>query len=143
MANLHLSCKLCSHRVLAHDKSAKCQTCYSPWHANCLPCYSQADFEYASDPNSNWTCPHCLSQLFPFNTIENNDSFRQAVTNPINLSIDIESLESMIYDPFEPSNDDGEGSLSDIDPDLNFLGSIRGNALKILNITTLANKWTS
>ena len=43
--------------------------------------------------------------------------------------VDIESLESMVYDPFNANDEDGEGALSDIDPDLNFLSDIRGNAL--------------
>ena len=114
---------------MAHDNTANCTTCYTHWHAKCLPIYSTDDFQYASNPANNWTCPHCLRDLFPFNNIENNIDFIQAITNPNPNTIDIESLESMIYDPFDTNNADEEGFLSDIDPDKKFLGEIRGTAI--------------
>ena len=35
---------------------------------------------------------------------------------PINSLVDIESLEAMVYDPFQSNDDDSEGVLDDIDP---------------------------
>jgi hypothetical protein len=114
---------------MTHNNTAKCSACDSHWHAKCLPVYSTEDFLYASNATNNWTCPHSLRDLFPFNDIDNNIDFIQAITNPISNTIDIESLESMIYDPFDTNNNDEEGFLSDIDQDKNCLGEIRGTTI--------------
>jgi hypothetical protein len=130
MDNTNNRCILCNKRVLAHARKVKCSTCLSLWHSKCLPNYSTSDLDYATNQDNNWSCPQCLLNIFPFNSIEDNDSFIHAVSNPINLTIDIESLESMVYDPFNSNDDIGEGILNDIDPDLNFMGNIRGHALQ-------------
>jgi hypothetical protein len=129
MANLQQKCKLCKKRIMTHNNTVNCSSCNTRWHAKCLPIYSANDIQYAKNPLNNWTCPHCLRELFPFNDIANDTDFLQAVTNPISNIIDIETLESMIYDPFDANNNDEEGFLSDIDPDKNFLGDIRGTAI--------------
>jgi hypothetical protein len=129
MANTQKFCKLCNKRILTHDKFAQCTLCLGPWHANCLPAYSPADFTYANNLNNNWSCPHCLKEIFPFNIIESNDHFLNTTNNQINLSIDIDALESMVYDPFDSNDNDQEDVFSDIDPDQNYLSEIRGNII--------------
>jgi exonuclease III len=56
-------------------------------------------------------------------------SLEQAILNPINSTIDLETLNAMVFDPFESMDDEGEGVLGDIDPDQNFLREISGKAL--------------
>jgi hypothetical protein len=129
MTNISKNCKLCTKRILTHEKIIYCSTCKHPWHHNCLPNYSATDIGYASDVANSWTCPLCLKDFFPFYEIENSVSFTQTVINPTSLFIEIEALENMIYDPFDSTDPDDEGILSNIDPDQNFLGEIRGKAI--------------
>jgi hypothetical protein len=130
MADYPNYCKLCSKRIQAHDRSARCTTCNISWHVNCLPNYSPLDIEYAKHPNNNWSCPPCLKDFFPFYEIECNDAFLNTTANPIpNLLFNIEELEAMVFDPFDSADTDADGVFSDIDPDHNFLGHIRGNAI--------------
>jgi exonuclease III len=77
----------------------------------------------------HWTCPLCLVDIFPFAGIENIASFNQAIHNPINSTIDFDTLENMVYDPFDSVGNEGEGALGDVDPDHNFLNEIRGKAI--------------
>jgi hypothetical protein len=76
-----------------------------------------------------WSCPQCLYDLFPYNGIESNNDFTQAIINPNNSIIDFETLNNMVYDPFNDNDSDSEGILSDIDPDQNFLNDIRGKTI--------------
>jgi hypothetical protein len=129
MANYQLRCKLCSKRILDHDKCTKCTICNSHWHEKCLPNYTREDFEYAKNIINSWTCPHCLIDLFPFTEIDSIASLSQAINNPINCAVDIDLLNNMIYDPFESLDNQEEGIFNDIDPDQNFLREIRGKAI--------------
>jgi hypothetical protein len=115
---------------LAHATKVRCTTCKSYIHTRCLPNYSPVDLEYAKDEANGWTCPSCLVDLFPFNMIDSNQSILETINNPNNLTIDLDSLNSMIYDPLDLNEDDTEGALSDINPDQNFLKEIRGTAIQ-------------
>jgi hypothetical protein len=129
MANCQMRCKLCSKRILVHDKCTKCTICSKQWHEKCLPNYSKEDFEYTTNILNSWTCPHCLIDLFPFTEIDSIASLSQAINNPINCTVDIGILNDMIYDPFETIDNEVDGKLNDIDPDQNFLREIRGKAI--------------
>ena len=129
MTSTQLQCKLCTKRILNHENILHCSTCRHPWHYNCLPNYSASDILYANDIANSWSCPICLKNFFPFYEIENTTSFIQTAINPTNLFTEIEALENLIYDPFDSNDNDDEGILSNIDPDQNFLGEIRGKAI--------------
>jgi exonuclease III len=129
MANTRPKCTSCLKRILTHAKSAACSLCNTSWQFKCLPNYSTDDLTYANCPSNNWTCPHCLKDYFPFFDIDDNISLEQAILNPINSIIDLESLNAMVFDPFDSMEDEGEGVLGDIDPDQNYLREIRGKAL--------------
>ena len=130
MANIHQHCKICTKRTWRHEHVTICSSCSSPIHNKCLPTYSVTDIEYASNVSNSWTCPPCLQQLFPFNSIDANSDILEAINNPINLTIDLEHLNSMIFDPFNINDENSEGPLSDIDPDQNLLREVRGTAIQ-------------
>jgi hypothetical protein len=112
-----------------HAYTVKCTVCNQYLHDKCLPIYLTIDLEYAKDESNGWTCPGCLAVIFPFNDIETNLSLLETINNPINLTIDVELLNSMVYDPLDLNEDDSEGALSDIDPDQNCLKDIRGTLI--------------
>ena len=130
MANIHPPCKICTKRIRGHEHFIKRSSCSFPLHNKCLPNYSATDIEYASNVINNWTCPPCLQQLFPFYAIDANSAILEAINNPINLTNDLEHLNSMIFDPFNTNDDNSAGPLSDIDPDHNLLKEIRGTAIQ-------------
>ena len=83
-----------------------------------------SDIEYARNNVNHWSCPICLSELFPFYEIPNDNEIINCIQNiaPYNL----ETLENMLFDPFE-LNEDG-GILDEIDPD-NIFYNIHANSL--------------
>ena len=115
--NIPKICTICLKGILAHATIVKCSTCRSSIHTRCLPNYSPLDIEYAKDEWNNWSCPGCLADLFPYNSIDSGQSIFEAINNPTNLTIDVEALESLIYDPLDLNEDDSGGALSDNDPD--------------------------
>jgi hypothetical protein len=130
MANHTSQCNICIKRIRPHENSIKCSLCLTYTHANCLPIYSDSDCEYASDTANFWTCPSCFKSFFPFNSLEADVDFIEAINNPINSSLDLDSLNDMVYDPFDTNGDDGVGFFDDIDPDQNFLAEVRGAAIR-------------
>ena len=130
MANTQNRCKICIKRIVIHEKTIKCSLCLSTMHNKCLPTYSKEDIEYASAEPNHWTCPLCLADVFPYNSIEDSSFFVSSVLNPLAHNIDLDSLNRMIYDPFDASADDGGDTLDDIDPDLNFLNQLGGASSK-------------
>jgi hypothetical protein len=117
MANIVPLCTLCQKRIRQHEITIQCSTCYFFTHCNCLPTYSTDDILNAKNPQSHWSCTSCLSDLFPFFSLETADEFN----NPTNVPpyFNINNLENMLFDPFE-LNDDDANVLDDIDPDTNF-----------------------
>ena len=93
-------------RIVNHEKTIKCSLCLFSTHTKCLPTYSRLDIEYAIIEDNHWTCPSCLAELFPYNTIEDTPTFINTVLNPSTHNIDLDSLNRMIYDPFDASGDD-------------------------------------
>jgi hypothetical protein len=91
--------------------------------------YSATDIEYASDEANNWSCPPCLEHFFPFHCIDYNTSILEVINNPVNVTFDLETLESMVFDPLNLNDNDSEGILSDLDPDQNFINEIRNTPI--------------
>jgi hypothetical protein len=116
MPNTHPKCTLCNKGITQHVSFINCSTCNHPTHSKCLPLYLDSDIQYAQDIDNHWSCPKCLENFFPLFSTENNEDIIGNFHNhtPFNL----ESLENMLFDPFE-LNEDG-GFLDEIDPDTNF-----------------------
>ena len=130
----HIStCKLCSKRVRDPDKSVKCSLCLHLIHIPCLPTYLNTDVDYANSPTNNWSCTKCLELIFPFNIIENSESFYDNINSNSHNPYDTDIIDNMIFDPFSTDDDDGEGPMGDVDPDQNFLNEVRGNIIKGCN----------
>jgi hypothetical protein len=111
MANIPNNCLVCMKRIVSHEKTIKCSLCLGSTHTKCLPTYSRLDIEYAIITDNHWTCPSCLAEFFPYNTIEDTPTFINTVLNPSTHNIDLDSLNRMIYDPFDASGDDGGGGV--------------------------------
>jgi hypothetical protein len=128
--NIWKKCVICSKGITTQTHSVKCTVCKHYLHDKCLPIYLASDLEYAKDESNDWTCPGCLADIFPFNGIETDQSLLEPINNPNNLTIDVDQLNTMVYDPLDLNEDDSEGALSDIDPDQNCLRDIRGSLVQ-------------
>jgi hypothetical protein len=109
---------------MGHSNFVKCTLCLQLSHAKCLPNYSDTDLAYAKHASNDWTCPKCLNEIFPFNSIDDTPLFLASINNPVNAQPDANSFQNLVFDPFESCDDDGEGVLGDMDPDQNFLNEI-------------------
>jgi hypothetical protein len=103
--------------------------CLNSLHARCLPIYDIHDIEYANTHSNFWTCPPCLSTTFPFNNIEDEVIFIQAISNSAGNRVNPSVYSDMIYDPFEHMTEDNLNMLDDVDPDHNFLNELRGESV--------------
>jgi hypothetical protein len=116
MANLNLFCNICKKGFTQHVSTIHCSLCNLHVHSACLPLYMADDILYARSPNNHWSCTKCLKEMFPFYEIMDNDNISNCIKNI--LPYNLETLENMLFDPFE-LNEDG-GILDEIDPDNNF-----------------------
>ena len=70
---------------------------------------------------NNWYCPTCLSCLFPYNLISDENDFISAITNISGESHQYFCyLSDKLFMPFELNDKDHSSALCDIDPDLHF-----------------------
>jgi hypothetical protein len=118
---------------MGHSNSLKCTLCLQFLHAKCLPTYSDSDLDFAKQASNDWTCPKCLTEIFPYNSLDDTPFFLASINNPINAQPDLNYFHNLVYDPFESCEDDSEGVLGDVDPEQNFLNEIRGNIIQNCN----------
>ena len=113
-------CNICLKKFQSHSKKIRCCICSNGYHMKCItlcPDYIQK----LTEEMNNWYCPTCLSCLFPYNLISDENDFISAITD-----ISGESHQSFCYlsdklfMPFELNDKDHSSALCDIDPDLHF-----------------------
>jgi hypothetical protein len=128
MANLIIYCNACSKRAKQHERYAICSLCSLPTHLSCLPIYLMDDANYATNPNGHWTCPTCLATHFPFFSLDNEDISQQSTAEYSQNMHDLDSLNNMLFQPFEMNDIDMEHT-DDIDPDSNYFNPIMNQNL--------------
>ena len=106
---------------MLHSYTIYCVCCQREVNRNCTV-LSPDEFALARN-NSHWYCKLCNEDIFPFNHIENDSEFRQAL-HDFNTSQCLDPLDpdSEIFDPFE-INDDSDHIVEyqgELDPDKNY-----------------------
>ena len=110
-------------RILSHAKHIDCQICNSRYHVKCIS-LDPDDHIYIQIHMSTWYCKTCVSEIFPFNHIEDDELFVSDV-NYFDFSLNnFDSISTRIFNPFELSIDRYYSPLYDIDPDINFYNEI-------------------
>ena len=69
------------------------------------------------DHSPSWYCTNCISEIFPFNHIENDQTFLAEINN-FTLSDRVAALSDVLFQPFELNDNDYYSPLSDVDPDV-------------------------
>ena len=113
------NCPTCQRHVLPHAIQVKCSTCHRIYHMKCIS-LNLNDQSYIQANRNTWYCVSCITTCFPFNHIENDDTFKVEISNLDIESKDIESLSQLLFNPFELNNDDIYSPLCDRDPDVNY-----------------------
>ena len=82
------------------------------------------DNNYLEMHISTWYCKLCVSQIFPFNHVEDDELFISDI-NHFDISLKtLDSISECIFNPFELNTDKYYSPLCDIDLDINFYNEI-------------------
>ena len=111
-------CPTCTRHVLLHAKQIRCCVCQENYHIKCLSLRAVDPAHIYSNADT-WYCPKCLSEIFPFNQIDDDDMFVMEVNQLDVCTRTIESLTKILFNSFE-LNDDHHCPLNDVDPDQHF-----------------------
>ena len=71
-------CNICRKKFQSHSKKIRCCICSNGYHMICItlcPDYIQK----LTEEMNNWHCPTCLSCLFPYNLISDENDFISAI----------------------------------------------------------------
>ena len=108
-----------------HSFQLCCSNCQTLVHVKCLPFVTKNDSIYVERDSNIWFCSKCCIDIFPFNSLED-EEYSDAILDlhdsesavPFHLLFDTETA----FSPFE-FNDDGNSPLSDIDPDIQYFAT--------------------
>ena len=120
------NCPICTRFVLPHAKKVKCSLCYTYYHIKCIS-LNHEDHDYIKSNLTSWYCCNCLSHIFPFNHMEDNDIFIAEIDNMDIEAKTIESLSESLFNPLELNNDDIYSPLCDVDPDANYFNELNAH----------------
>ena len=115
-------CLICTKPFLSHSKKVKCCVCLGKYHLNCIS-LSNENISYIQDNEQTWFCSMCITEIFPFNNIEDEVDFLaniDASTLPRNSMC---YLSDKVFIPFELNDKDHSSLLCDPDPDLHYFNS--------------------
>ena len=119
-------CVLCNRRTLNHDCVLRCSSCLQLCHIRCLSNVSKTDELYVARHSNVWLCQICISGVFPFCHISDDDNFKEALLelSSTNLTISLKDLESQVFNVFETNDDESLFPMVDIDPDLQYFNNV-------------------
>ena len=118
-----ITCDSCNRRILRHSRTLSCVNCNCQWHITCLHNGSQIPNNVID--NSDWLCPTCLNDIFPFNHLHDDSEFFDAIRE-MNTThrIPIRQLEQQLFNVFELNDDDSLVPIYDSDPDLQYFNDL-------------------
>ena len=72
-------CDICNKRIALHSHPLGCSVCERVYHIKCLPFVSKTDSIYVNKANNDWLCIRCAEEELPFNNIDEDDYFHDAL----------------------------------------------------------------
>ena len=124
-----MSCNICLKRVLKHSYHLRCGSCNHFTHINCLSKVKKTDSLYTNKDSEIWFCPLCTKDLFPFNCIDDDFDFLEALfdlrcydeTVPLHKLFKL--VKDKVFNPFELNSDIKDNNFLHCDPDVQFYNS--------------------
>ena len=90
---------LCNSKLQSHSTALWCEYCSRPIHIRCIP-FDKAEYQDVVKINHGWPCTQCNNALFPFNSIDDEYEFVEALYEFINGSnIDHTVLKEKVFNP--------------------------------------------
>ena len=118
-------CPVCESNVLSHSKVKCCSVCKMEYHFNCISLNREERGRLNQE--TNWYCPQCIEQIFPFNHIVEESEFLPAIspTKHDFYAFDYSNVD--IYLPFDLSEGNSNLPIYERDPDINFYTGIHSS----------------
>ena len=131
-------CNICKRKFQNHSKIVQCISCQLSYHLKCitLECEHQA---YILLHICEWICENCNSSIFPFNYLETDSSFLQALNSMDNAAMLNDA--ALIFNPFELNDFEHASPLDEIDPDTNFYNGINYQLQSKCSYFNESSKW--
>ena len=119
-------CPICSRSILSHARKINWFICCFYYHMKCIS-LDPNDLSNIELNRSSWYCCNCITAIFPFIHIANNELFIFEV-NSMDFELKtIEDLSVKLFNPFEINNDDIYYPLCDIDPDAHYFNELNAH----------------
>ena len=97
-------CKTCNKRVMGHAFQVRCISCSSLYHLKCITLNTD-DQMYICNQNTNWYCEPCNTVIFPFNQIDDDVCYINAIAGLSTTSgLVLSNLSDNIFRPFDLRN---------------------------------------
>ena len=117
-------CSICNKRILSHSLFLHCGSCSGTIHRNCASLNRE---QYDSiNQNLGWICKPCISSALPFNHLDNDQDFLNAVySNSLeHFTVPVDRFCFQCFNPFETNETEDNLLFGDIDPDSMFFNEI-------------------
>ena len=112
-------CDVCVGSIVINQPYLTCSSCSCYCHIKCLSYPTNYDTD--ADKH-NWICKTCTQNILPFNYIEEESEFMDAISESwtTNISLSFKSLSEKVFNPFVINSLEINISIFDIDPDIQF-----------------------
>ena len=116
------NCPLCSKKISNHAIKISCTICQTAHHMKCISIDPNIISKLKND--DNWYCFNCLTSIFPYNHIDNDEEFLSATKNSL-TDASLSYLSDLLFMPFELNDDEQLANMynEDINPDLHFFNN--------------------
>ena len=121
---MYSNCSLCNKKILRHDKKIVCCHCNRDYHSKCITIIPEEIAQINANA-SEWLCGTCLTDIFPFNHIEDHEDYSKVLHDMFHTTSNLCFLSDKIFSPIDLNHDLNEyDMLKDLDPDVNFYNNI-------------------
>ena len=117
-------CHLCNRRFFDCSHIIYCRSCSGAYH-RCCTGLTRSDFDSFS-LHDGWICKQCIGVALPFNHIEDDCEFLNAVYNNSLDNFDplVGRFQNRLFDPYELNENESFLPFGDIDPDTMYFNEI-------------------
>ena len=113
-------CPVCCRYIFSHSKFVTFGICKYVFHLKCISLNTEEQSYITTQKQS---CTSCITEIFPFNFIENDKIFLAEI-NKYDLKSRVIELSDVLFKPYEMNSDDFYSPICETDPDINFYNEI-------------------
>ena len=121
-----ISCPVCDRRVMTHARCIECCICHRVCHLKCIT-LNHAEQQWLMGISHCWFCMECTQDLFPYNKMESQTEFINALHNNSDSADLLDFFDDKIFNPLLEEDNHTYDQLYDIDPDINIFNNINFN----------------